>query len=124
MAKGKNKSRADPDEPPKKRGNPSQFSASRLEFLQDRIPEYLRHSKKKTTDEFWADLMHDYWRKFPWRVPLLEEPPPPDPEAAVATSAEAEAAFKALDRNLTDEEHAMKSNIQKETKKLRAFIEL
>ncbi|KAJ6630398.1 hypothetical protein B0H10DRAFT_1939157 [Mycena sp. CBHHK59/15] len=114
MGKNKHgKRKDDTDEPRKKRGTPSDFQGSRLEFLQSRVPEYLKYSKKKQTREFWADFMHDYWCKFPWRVPLEEEPPP----GADLPPSDAEAAFKALDMDLSPEEEENKSQIQTATKK-------
>ncbi|KAJ6479774.1 hypothetical protein C8R45DRAFT_1101219 [Mycena sanguinolenta] len=102
------------DAPCKKCGTPSQFQGARLEFITARVPDYLRHSKNKTLDDFWSDLTHDYWWRFPWRIPLNEEVPEP-PEEEVP--ADAEAAFRALHLDLLSEEAAEKSKIQKETKK-------
>ncbi|KAF7337192.1 hypothetical protein MSAN_02271400 [Mycena sanguinolenta] len=75
-------------------------------------PGYTDASKKNDTRNFWPGLFYDYWRLFPWRMPLTEDPPPgcePPPE-------DAEAAFKALDCDLTPEEEALKTKIQTETK--------
>ncbi|KAJ6463068.1 hypothetical protein C8R47DRAFT_1080103, partial [Mycena vitilis] len=110
--KGKTKAVANPDAPRRKRGSPSDFQGSRLEFMQSRIPEYLKASKKKTTRDFWAEFMHDYWRLYPWRVPLDQEPPP----GADLPPKDAEAAFKALDKDLTEEEEEEKSRVQTHTK--------
>ncbi|KAJ7019261.1 hypothetical protein C8F04DRAFT_1276504 [Mycena alexandri] len=97
----------------KKRGTPSDFQGARMEFLKANLDAYAEHSKKKTLiTEFWPQLFHSYWRLFPWRLPLTEEPAPgcaADPNAA-------EAAFKAVDLNLTEAEQAEKSKVQTDIK--------
>ncbi|KAJ7111418.1 hypothetical protein C8R44DRAFT_883216 [Mycena epipterygia] len=55
----------------------------------------------------------DYWRAFPWRLPLNEEPPENEELESYAT---AEDAFKALDIDISEEEKARKSKIQTDTK--------
>ncbi|KAJ7734859.1 hypothetical protein B0H16DRAFT_1731617 [Mycena metata] len=102
-----------PTDAPKKRGSPSDFQGAQMEFLRSNLDAYAEHSKKKTLiRDFWPSLFHDYWRLFPWRLPLTEDPPagcPPEPNAS-------EAAFKALDLNLTEAQQAEKSKIQTEIK--------
>jgi hypothetical protein len=121
MPKNKN-----PNDPPKKRGQPSDFKGSRLQFLTENVPKYIEASKKlngtgKTgkkkngTCEFYDKFFFEYWRKFPWRIPIEQEPPP-EPEEPPK---DAEDAFKALDLDLTEEEAAKKSRVQRETKEVR-----
>ncbi|KAJ6534552.1 hypothetical protein B0H10DRAFT_2246880, partial [Mycena sp. CBHHK59/15] len=87
--------------------------------------DYIEASKKsknkaKTRDKqqpkeltlFWQSFFFDYWQRFPWRVPLSEDPPPPDDEPP----ADAEGAFKALELDLTPEEEDQKSKTQSDTK--------
>jgi hypothetical protein len=105
----------------KKRGTPSDFRGARLAMMIERLPEYIALSKskkpgkKKDTGAFWATFFHDYWRAFPWRLPLEQEPPP-SPEQPPAT---AEDAFKALDLDLSEEEQSEKTRIQSQTKLVR-----
>jgi hypothetical protein len=114
-----------PGDPPKKRGQPSDFKGARLEFLTEHIPEYIDYStnkrdkdgKKIGTREFYDTFFPRYWRKFPWRLGLEEEPSD-EPEQPPQN---AEEAFKALDLELTPEEEAKKSKVQIETKKVRAL---
>jgi hypothetical protein len=59
-------------------------------------------------------LFHAYWEKFPWDLPLDQEPdpnalPPPPPQTA-------EEAFTSLGLNLSPEETERKGKIQKDTK--------
>ncbi|KAJ7512299.1 hypothetical protein B0H11DRAFT_2214103 [Mycena galericulata] len=77
--KSKKKSSKDDDTPPKKRGQPSEFQGSRLAFMTARLDDYMKYSKDHNTRSFWPPFFHAYWREFPWRVPLNEEPPPPPP---------------------------------------------
>ncbi|KAJ7449741.1 hypothetical protein B0H11DRAFT_1928524 [Mycena galericulata] len=101
------------DGPRKKRGTPSDFQGKRLEFLKKHIPDYVEASKNRETRKFWPPFFFDYWRAFPWRIPLNEEPP----DAPEAAPADAEAAFKALDKDLTLEEEDEKAQIQQQTAK-------
>ncbi|KAJ7732734.1 hypothetical protein DFH07DRAFT_780844 [Mycena maculata] len=119
MAKSKGKSKKpEPDAPAKKRGSPSDFQCQRLVFLTERIDDYITASKKgrgknsSDLSNFWRDLFFDYWRRFPWRLPLSEEPPA-EPEAPPAN---AEEAFRALDLDLTSDEQDEKAKVQRETK--------
>ncbi|KAJ7163426.1 hypothetical protein C8R43DRAFT_1123036 [Mycena crocata] len=101
MGKGKKKS----DGPLKKRRSPSDFQSSRLAFLLSRIPAYILAFKSKKTRQFWVELLHEYWRMFPWRLALNEEPP----AGELVDPKTAEEAFKALDLDLSEEDEARKS---------------
>ncbi|KAJ6448527.1 hypothetical protein C8R45DRAFT_1115213 [Mycena sanguinolenta] len=72
---------------------------------------YTEASKTKDTCNFFTELFYEYWRLYPWCLPLGEEPP----LGCEAPPEDAEAAFKALDLNLSDEESEEKSNIQTKT---------
>ncbi|KAF8143621.1 hypothetical protein K438DRAFT_1993683 [Mycena galopus ATCC 62051] len=80
----------------------------------------LRLPKKKSTSAakteglvvFWLKLFEEYWTRFPWRLPLKDEPPPPS-ESQEPVS---EDLFDPLDLNLSMEEADRKSEIQKKTK--------
>ncbi|KAJ6631805.1 hypothetical protein B0H10DRAFT_2206221 [Mycena sp. CBHHK59/15] len=111
----------------KKRGSPSDFQGKRLEFMTSQLDRYIAASKakKKKTSEFWCSFFAHYWRLFPWRLPIGEDPPDasePLPEGAAwwdlpeESPEDAEAAFRALDLDLSEEEIAMKSEIQTKTK--------
>ncbi|KAJ7721061.1 hypothetical protein DFH07DRAFT_784217 [Mycena maculata] len=131
MAKGKEKRKpaCDPDAPPKKRGSPSDIQGQHLAFLTERIPDYMAASKKgrKKNDreltKFWRTLFFDYWRKFPWQLKLTEEPPEAAEEEKKLEEGGAEAAFTALDLDLTPEEMEEKSKVQKETKERNPYFE-
>jgi hypothetical protein len=116
------KSNVDPDAPPKKRGQPSNFAGTRLEFLKSKLPEYIAASKLKGTPQartegltvFWPKLFQKYCEKYPWDLPLNQEPdpnalPPPPPQTA-------EEVFTSLGLNLSPEEEERKGKIQKEMK--------
>ncbi|KAJ7241842.1 hypothetical protein C8J57DRAFT_1526638 [Mycena rebaudengoi] len=100
------------DERPKKRGTPSHFQGKRAAFLEAHVTEFLAHSKKKTVPAFYQTFFPSYWRAFPWRLGLTEEPPD-EPEPVPA---DVDEAFKALDLDLTPEEIERKATIQTETK--------
>ncbi|KAJ6499894.1 hypothetical protein DFH09DRAFT_1336300 [Mycena vulgaris] len=113
--------------PRKKRGNPSDFKGKRLKFMTSQLDTYMTASKakKKKTAKFWRDFFAKYWRLFPWRLGLDEDPPNPPgvvPEGcawwdvAEESPEDAEAAFKALDLNLSPEDVERKSKIQTDTK--------
>ncbi|KAJ7101170.1 hypothetical protein C8R44DRAFT_888138 [Mycena epipterygia] len=61
--------------PRKKRGTPGAFQGKRLEFMTSQLDTYMEKSQVKKTREFWPLFFHTYWRKFPWRLPLNEDPP-------------------------------------------------
>jgi hypothetical protein len=85
--------------------------------LTSKIPKYINTSKKKAGKEakmdglasFWAKLFKEYWRCFPWDLPLDQDPDPnaaPPPEEAVG----------APRPTLSPEESEWKSKVQKEIK--------
>jgi hypothetical protein len=39
---------------------------------------YLNASKTHTTHKIWDPFFKDYWAKFPWRLPLDQDPDPED----------------------------------------------
>lgn len=110
--------------PRKKRGQPTDFKGQRLDFLTEKIPDYLaaaqikgKESNKSGLPVFWAKLFAEYWDKFPWDLPFDKDPDPnappiPPPETA-------EEAFASLGLNLTPEESERKSQIQKDMKGVR-----
>ncbi|KAJ6569395.1 hypothetical protein B0H19DRAFT_1257048 [Mycena capillaripes] len=124
MAKLKNKNHDDAtgDMSQKKSGQPSQFTRKHLKFLTKHIPAYIMASKIKSSREaktgglqaWWPMFFAQYWIRFPWRLPLNEDPSPvpmPEPETA-------EEAFKGQDLNLSEEEQTQKTVILKDTKAL------
>ncbi|KAJ7159906.1 hypothetical protein C8R43DRAFT_1124272 [Mycena crocata] len=75
---------------------------------------YATSSKKRKTCQFWKDFFHDYWREFPWRLELTEEPDlDVDVDAAPDT---AEAVFQTLDLDLSQEELSQKAEKQRKVK--------
>ncbi|KAJ7802747.1 hypothetical protein B0H14DRAFT_2614043 [Mycena olivaceomarginata] len=93
---------SDDDTPQKKRGQPSDFKEPRLDFLTSKIPVYIEASKKKYGKEakteglapFWTNLFKEYWKLFPWDLPLDQDPvpnapPPPPPDLEPQTAEEA-----------------------------------
>ncbi|KAJ7355974.1 hypothetical protein DFH08DRAFT_803898 [Mycena albidolilacea] len=93
--KGDTNSDNDAQPQQKKRGSSSDFAGQRLVFLTSKIPEYVGASKKKGTKlakteglrVFWPKVFQAYWDKFPWDLPLTEEPdaatlPAPDANTA------------------------------------------
>ncbi|KAJ6489835.1 hypothetical protein C8R45DRAFT_1096821 [Mycena sanguinolenta] len=105
------------DDAPHKRGQPSDFKGARHEFLMYHLPGYTDASKRNDTRNFWPALFHEYWRLYPWRLPLNEEPP----LSCEAPPEDAEAAFKVLDCDLSPEDQALKSKIQTDTKNVNAM---
>ncbi|KAJ7801208.1 hypothetical protein B0H14DRAFT_3489898 [Mycena olivaceomarginata] len=108
----------------KKRGQPSVFKGARFDFLTSKIPLYIDASKKKSGKEakteglapFWADLFKEYWERFPWDLPLDQDPvpdPAPLPDLDPQT---AEEAVEALGAPLSPEESERKSKVQNEIK--------
>ncbi|KAJ7071709.1 hypothetical protein B0H15DRAFT_957613 [Mycena belliarum] len=73
---------------PKKRGNKGDFHGQRLDFLEDRLPEYFAASRDGKTSKFWASLFEDYWSKFYWGLALDEEPTGPAPMDGPLTQAQ------------------------------------
>ncbi|KAJ7238468.1 hypothetical protein C8J57DRAFT_1528779 [Mycena rebaudengoi] len=58
----------------KKRGNQGDFHGKREEFLNSWLERYCDASAKKNTPEIWPKMLHEYWQKFPWCLPIMEEP--------------------------------------------------
>ncbi|KAF8174315.1 hypothetical protein K438DRAFT_1980334 [Mycena galopus ATCC 62051] len=73
-----------------------------------------KESKTEGLTVFWAQFFETYWKKFPWKLSLEEEPDPNAPE--VPPPQTADEAFAALGLNLSKEEADAKSKIQIETK--------
>jgi len=67
----------------KKRGKASDFQGSRAKYLESLIPKYKIASKAKKNPETWANLWVEvfsgYWKRFPWRLPLNQEPDESNP---------------------------------------------
>ncbi|KAJ7106176.1 hypothetical protein C8R44DRAFT_886068 [Mycena epipterygia] len=76
------------------------------------LPKYIEASRKHDTPEFWWTFFPQYWCLFNWRLKLNEEPPDTPEEEPADT----EAAFIALDLELTEDEKAGKKAIQAATK--------
>ncbi|KAJ7201971.1 hypothetical protein B0H12DRAFT_1244105 [Mycena haematopus] len=82
--------------PKKKTGKPSDFQGKRAEFLQDFYPTYADASKRNKTRGIWRDFFITYWARFPWRLPLTQDPDPDDPtDYALPPQNEDEEALKA-----------------------------
>jgi hypothetical protein len=108
----------------KKRGSPSDFAGQHLAFLTSKIPKYVAASKKKGTKlvkteglrVFWPKVFQAYWDKFPWDLPLMEEPDAatlPAPDANTAPPEE-----NAVDEDTPESDD--KSKVMKDTKDVRA----
>ncbi|KAJ7738199.1 hypothetical protein B0H16DRAFT_1761907 [Mycena metata] len=78
--------------------------------------------RKNGTTVFWPVLFHDYWREFPWKLPIGEDPEPRDEDTVEEVPADAEAAFEALGLNLTPEEEDDKAAVMQETSAVRQKI--
>jgi hypothetical protein len=63
----------------KKPGKPSDFQGERAIFLEEFYPIYADASKRGKTRTIWKDFFVTYWQKFPWRLPLTQDPAPDDP---------------------------------------------
>jgi hypothetical protein len=126
---------SDDDAPQKKRGQPSDFKGARLEFLTSQIPQYIEASKKKSGKEakteglapFWTNLFKEYWKLFPWDLPLDQDPVPtalpleldhvpngpPAPDLEPQTAEEAVEALKRAEQ---------KSQVQKKIKEVGSHL--
>ncbi|KAJ7755033.1 hypothetical protein DFH07DRAFT_959600 [Mycena maculata] len=62
----------------KKRGNTCDFHGQRAEYLTAFYPTYSDTSKRGKTREIWTKFFLGYWAKFPWRLPLNQDPDPLD----------------------------------------------
>ncbi|KAK7052715.1 hypothetical protein R3P38DRAFT_3173036 [Favolaschia claudopus] len=58
----------------KKPGKPSDFQGKRLDLLLDFYPTYADASQRGKTRGIWTDFFKKYWAKFPWRLPLTQDP--------------------------------------------------
>lgn len=59
---------------PKTRGPKTKFSPSRMAFLTGHLPAYFACAVRKRYKNFWNDILPQYWRKFPWYIPVNVEP--------------------------------------------------
>ncbi|KAJ7085999.1 hypothetical protein B0H15DRAFT_950596 [Mycena belliarum] len=50
------------------------FSPQRAVFLKARVGDYLTALGNGRTPRFWTETFHAYWRHFPWRLPIDEDP--------------------------------------------------
>ncbi|KAL1939361.1 hypothetical protein VTO73DRAFT_9917, partial [Trametes versicolor] len=59
-----------------KSGNPGLFHGSRAIFLQSHLPTFvlLKNANRKAQNDFWNQIFADYWRNWPWHLPLDQEP--------------------------------------------------
>lgn len=62
------------DGPRKTPGPKTKFSPSRVAFLTSHLNAYFACSVRKRYQGFWHDVLPQYWRKFPWHIPLNVEP--------------------------------------------------
>ncbi|KAJ7429365.1 hypothetical protein B0H11DRAFT_1945156 [Mycena galericulata] len=69
--KGKSKKSRDPPPPP-----PFRFQGARLAWLQPQIDAFLTALHRGRLHTFLPDLYERYWKNFPWRLPIEEEPYP------------------------------------------------
>ncbi|KAJ7441785.1 hypothetical protein B0H11DRAFT_1932713 [Mycena galericulata] len=69
--KGKSKKSRDPPPPP-----PFRFQGARLAWLQPQINAFLMALHRGPLHTFLPDLYERYWKNFPWRLPIEEEPYP------------------------------------------------
>jgi hypothetical protein len=60
----------------KKPGKPSDFQGERAKFLEEFYPTYADASKRGKTRNIWKNFFISYWQKFPWRLPLTQDPDP------------------------------------------------
>ncbi|KAK7055631.1 hypothetical protein R3P38DRAFT_3170305 [Favolaschia claudopus] len=75
MPQASTRKKKDSDDAPQKRGNPGDFRGARREWLQSRVADYCKASDDRTTRDFWKRLLAEYWAKFPWDLPMNEDPP-------------------------------------------------
>ncbi|KAF8184375.1 hypothetical protein K438DRAFT_1766448 [Mycena galopus ATCC 62051] len=123
QAQGDDKNEDNEKKLKKKRGQASDFKGARLEFLTSKIPEYLaagkRRGKEVKTDGFpvfWPQLFAEYWRRFPWDLPLDKEPDPGTGEGEEPAPNTPDDVFEALGLNMTEEEQEKRGKIQTELK--------
>ncbi len=59
-----------------KSGNPGLFHGSRAIFLQSHLSTFvlLKNANRKAQNDFWNQIFADYWRNWPWHLPLDQEP--------------------------------------------------
>ena len=76
--------------PPKKRGNKGDFHGSRKQYLTSLLPAYDAARGKSGFADFWSDTFSGYWRRFPWTVPIDQEPPATLPEDDLSKLSEEE----------------------------------
>lgn len=70
--------------PPKKRGNKGDFHGSRLAYLNSRLTAYNLAGTKVSFPDFWLETMRGYWSRFPWYIPITEEPPAEIPDEDIS----------------------------------------
>ncbi|KAJ7768419.1 hypothetical protein B0H16DRAFT_1453125 [Mycena metata] len=64
----------DKGEPPKKRGNRSDMVGRRSEQLEAALDAYSTASAAGTTRTWYSKFFEEYWKLFPWEVPLDRDP--------------------------------------------------
>ncbi|GJF00550.1 hypothetical protein PsYK624_168430 [Phanerochaete sordida] len=84
-----------------KPGNQGKFKGARLEFLFTLLPDYLALVPTHRFKSFWDRIHPEYWLKFPFWVPLEQDPTPDD--------------LARLEDDVSDEIQARKSEIIKST---------
>lgn len=61
---------------PKKRGNKGDFHGARLAYLESQLDAFDVARQKRGYSDVWDNLFVGYWLRFPWFLPLTEDPPP------------------------------------------------
>ncbi|KAJ7120486.1 hypothetical protein C8R43DRAFT_1136871 [Mycena crocata] len=61
-------------EPAKKRGNPGDFHGKRHEYFTGRLDELPSDADQKTVRAWWPKFFKEYWKLFPWRLPIDVDP--------------------------------------------------
>ncbi|KAJ7734407.1 hypothetical protein B0H16DRAFT_1731756 [Mycena metata] len=57
-----------------KNKKPFTFTGAREIFLRERTPAFFEAFTKGKLPEFWRGVFEDYWRYFPWRLPIDLDP--------------------------------------------------
>ncbi|KAJ7430403.1 hypothetical protein FB451DRAFT_1199098 [Mycena latifolia] len=63
-----------PARPKKKTTHQFSFQGQRAEFLSSRLNTFFASLDKSRLRQFWPVLFDEYWKLFPWRLPVDEEP--------------------------------------------------
>ena len=75
-----------------KRGNKGNFHGARAAFIAERFPEFLAlHGQGRGAHKmYWDNFYRDWWRMFPWTLPLDRDPDPtPTPNSNIPAASHA-----------------------------------